>query len=426
MRRVAVGVIGSLVHYGAAPNSRTEATGETPLHLLLRAALALRRTQAAGTDGPSEAVGELTAAAQLIAGAGGRMDIADARGVTVLSLAEAAGVNAALAAARAQWLTRPSVPAPRDPPPFITPLPLVMKKEMGGKALAVEVGGKALATMTAFFGALKATAESGNMGPAPVFCGACGVSTRRINTCVSCSMSACEMCTAQALAQPHCGSAGGVDSDDDEASPSSTGARMLTSLRKVLKMPGGVGGDINWTSRGGPVCEGCFNRAAALAELATAEATAWRAEKAAALVYARNFAEANPPAPVTSRGGSLATFTGRPSTEKSSKGLGTAPPASISEGAARDELMAAAKKRAMARAAANGGEEGGRAAKGFGGVSGALEGLGAMLQGNKDKLVERGEKIERLDDHSEQLADDAKEFSSLADQLKNKMKNRWF
>lgn len=83
--------------------------------------------------------------------------------------------------------------------------------------------------------------------------------------------------------------------------------------------------------------------------------------------------------------------------------------------------MAKAKERALASAAANGDAADNKS------VGGALGALGALLTGNKQKLQERGEKIERLDDASEQLADDAKEFSSLADQIKAKMKARsWF
>lgn len=43
-----------------------------------------------------------------------------------------------------------------------------------------------------------------------------------------------------------------------------------------------------------------------------------------------------------------------------------------------------------------------------------------------DRLMERGEKLNKLNDKSADVANAAEEFSKLAKQLNEQQKNRWF
>lgn len=49
-----------------------------------------------------------------------------------------------------------------------------------------------------------------------------------------------------------------------------------------------------------------------------------------------------------------------------------------------------------------------------------------VLSDTRDKLVERGEKLNRLQDRTEDLANSASEFAKLAKQLNEQQKSRWF
>lgn len=56
------------------------------------------------------------------------------------------------------------------------------------------------------------------------------------------------------------------------------------------------------------------------------------------------------------------------------------------------------------------------------GISGAMSSLSEA----HDRLMERGEKLNKLNDKSADVANAAEEFSKLAKQLNEQQKNRWF
>lgn len=58
--------------------------------------------------------------------------------------------------------------------------------------------------------------------------------------------------------------------------------------------------------------------------------------------------------------------------------------------------------------------------------SSAVSGAMSTMSEAHDRLVERGEKLNKLNDKSADVANAAEEFSKLAKQLNEQQKNRWF
>ena len=58
--------------------------------------------------------------------------------------------------------------------------------------------------------------------------------------------------------------------------------------------------------------------------------------------------------------------------------------------------------------------------------SSAVSGATSTMSEAHDRLVERGEKLNKLNDKSADVANAAEEFSKLAKQLNEQQKNRWF
>jgi hypothetical protein len=417
----------ALLVWGAPPNAATGATREAPLHLVLRQLLALRRAGRGGDD--DGAATALRAAAAALAAHGARLEARDVRGVSVDALAEAAGMKKQLQHGLEGWAARApprlsdatvalagGAPAAGEPPPGA---PRERSRSTGFGALlgALGVGGGGGGGGGAAAAAAAAAAAPCKMCAQPVG----GAPLRR---CALCAVGGCAACVSRPL------SGGDSDDDEDNGSPAPTpsaaaagGGGALRSVKGFLSAASAAlkAGDLNGGGGGSAppspaaaapprLCAGCFNRALAAEMAAAAEAAAWAAEKAAAVAGARNFDDGRDRAP---RGGRLSALA-----ERTSKLLPAG--AASSEAQQRAALFAGAPARAAAAAAPPPPQ--GAAAK-LGGVMGSL---GALLAGNKEALVQRGEKLSRAEERAADLADSAAEFGSLAAQLKKKAQGGWW
>jgi hypothetical protein len=68
----------------------------------------------------------------------------------------------------------------------------------------------------------------------------------------------------------------------------------------------------------------------------------------------------------------------------------------------------------------------GSSSSGGGGSGGGLAGTANTMAEINQRMLERGEKLNRVADRSAELSNAAHDFSKLAKQLNEKQSNRWF
>ncbi len=453
-----VATLSALLSWGAPPNALTGATGEAPLHIVLRQLLALRRAAppapapegeggggGSGSGGAGAAETAFSQAALLLAAHGARCEVTDGRGVSAEALAAAAGLKRQLEHAFAGWAAKPGPgslaaaaalggggggggsaapsPAAEGAEPGAA-----RGKQRSGRGFAA-FGDRLLGTLKELgkdLGGEKAAAAAAAAAAPCRFCGLpCGAAPRR---CALCGAGGCAGCVARTVAAP--------DSDDEGSggaspatAPASAGGAALRSVKGLFSAASAAlkSGDIGGGGGGGggsappspaaaappSLCAGCFNRAVAAEMAAAADAAAWAAEKAAAISAARNFEDGGGGAGAV-RGGRLSALA-----ERTSKLPGASAAPAPSAEAARAALFSGAPARAAAAAAAA------PPATAAGKLGGMMGGLTSLLASNKEALVARGEKLSRAEERSADLADSAAEFGSLAAQLKKKAQGGW-
>jgi hypothetical protein len=370
-------VVEALLRLGAQPNSRSWVTRATPLHVVLGAEGA--RADVARTVGLLAAFG----ARADVEGAGGATPLDAARGVDRAAGSEGAPtLEALLASGAASWAARtapPSAAALRlaDVPGCAYGGVVVLQSFTAGAAVAlldsvphvsvpVTHPGLSLPVSTAQRPAVRLPSNEECTASAT----GAGADPWLVPDAAAAACLVCAAAFGLLRRRHHCRSCHTVTCH-------------ACSLKSFPMLAPGASAPAPQR-----VCDGCFNRLCADADAAAAAVAGRAAERE------------------------------------------TARRAGAAAAAAADE---AKEQKRQARASLLGGG----ASSGAGSGAGAGPGTGAGVKGGladaaeaaaqaRDKLVERGERLSRMEERTQQLSDSAGTFSSLARQLAEQQKSRWW
>lgn len=415
---VSEAVIGALLAQGSQPNARTIPTGETALHLLLRLFAALKSTTAPGLDAAlvADQMAQIQGAVRRLVAGGARFDIGDQTGMTALQLADSLGLRGLLpgagggdgasGASSAAAAGSPKGAIPPRAAEFVPGLCRSFKRYLLHEASTLGPRNRLEALSATFPARIGYVVESGrwhgnnltdDSGNNCLICDSGFTMLKRKHHCRHCGVLVCQACSNKKfpLFKPPA-SAKGADSDDDDATAASFGLRRMGMSSNASPDAAAAANVVEERT-----CDGCFNRLCTAVLTSQRTADEWQREKdkAAAMGGGRNFGA-----------GVAAAAVIQPSPVY---GAGMASSSSAGEQAQRDALFGGRSAAAGAGADATSGSS-----RRLGGASGGASEVKETLQQAQQKLAERGEKINRLEDKTRRMAESAQGFAEVAEKLK--------
>jgi FYVE zinc finger/Synaptobrevin len=423
-KMVSEAVIGALLAQGTQPNARTIPTGETALHLLLRLFSSLKNMTATPSIDAAmvaDQMQQIQGSIRRLLAAGARTDIGDQTGMTVVQLADSLGLRGLLPsggdAATGGSGSGASAGSPRGgiPPNAAQYVPglcrtfkrfLLHEPSTLGPRNRLEALSATFPSRVGYVvephrwhgnnlpaGGSAASVDYG-AGNSCLICDSPFTMLKRKHHCRSCAVLVCQNCSNKKfpLFKPPASSRG-ADSDDDDAAASFGLRRMGLSTSAA----GGAGPDVTVNVVEERVCDGCFNRLCTAVATCAKSAELWEKEKekAAAMGIGRNLGAVGPQAGPTSL-----AYGG---------GSGSVPAGADAQ---RDALFAG--RSAAAGADASDSSSSSR----MGGTSATTSEIKEIMNQNKLRLAERGEKLGRLDEKTRKMADSAQGFAEVAEKLK--------
>jgi len=475
---ISIPTINSLLSWGSPPNAPCGYTGETPLHLLLRSYLALTTRALSSPPHPNTVrltslAAQYASAAGRVAAAGGRFsrDVVDAGGKSVDSLVRACGlkVRRVLEEGAHTWALR-KAPQRTVSMTFETAgsgsskggNSLVNTKNLvesklasfgaGVKGFFTSLGAKRGTgtdatgnTKTQGGGASGSGGGGDDLGAARVpstsikklqSCPICPSPITQTTHTVHCGLCLNRVCSACATSVASSGpglvrrAAGGgseADSDDDN-DDNSSGSNSSTP-----KLPGTP------SSPTLNLCDPCCSKSLAREASDSAAKAQWAVEKSKALAQARNFAaeeeggggeqgkkQLHLSLAAKTRG--LASSAAAATTSPGGEGVLESTKGSKSAnlfGEKNNSISSSSRSDRKGAGALSEDEKAQPKGKVGAFMSNTFGSLSALMAGNKEKLMERGEKLSRTEEASADLAKDAQEFGSLAEKLKKKAQGGW-
>ena len=389
-------MIVALLKAGCQPNARTS-QGETSLHIILRL---LKEIIDLPASNNAEDVNELNkslnplraelqAIASLLCTYGARLDIPDNYSITCLDLAIPLNIHTKLEASYNLFIDRIASSASSLSSATAASNPIIASQRFD-KLYQKNQGTIPLPTW-----------KADNSSNQCLLCSSAFTMTKRRHHCRWCGLLVCDNCSKKRFPIPRRTD----DSDDDDYIANTSQSKpkenktLFGGLLSALSITGDKNNESNDIDR---VCDGCFNNLCTLAEISVEEEQKWETEKAQALLKSRNMVNKDKEDKI-----------------KMDK----------IKNAIKDAKLSPDEERSALFARGSGGTASTSSSSSSSKTTAAQNQTSALqntLNDNKSKLMERGERLSRLDEKMRDMNAAAADFASMADQLKKKNKGGWF